>query len=504
MPIDIFGFTIGKKEQPSPNVDPKDAKGVKEIKSFVPPLLDDANYIDAGGYFGAYLDFDGAYKTEIEFINKYREMSLHPEVESAVDDICNDALVFDENRNAVSLVLDEIKDLSDPIKKKLHEEFDNVLRLMQFSRRGFEIFRKWFVDGRGYYHIIIDKNNPKKGIIELRPIDPICMKKMAEVEKKTDEKSGVKYIKRVKEYFLYTENVGDATSVKLSPDAICYYNSGLFDPLSNRTISYLHKAIKPLNQLRMLEDAVVIYRISRAPERRIFYVDVGSLPKNKAEAYVRDLMNRYRNKLTYDATTGEVRDDKKFMSMLEDFWLPRREGGKGTEIQTLDGGQNLGEMEDVEYFQKKLYKALNIPTSRMEAENGFNMGRSSEITRDELKFYKYIDRLRQRFSKVFLNLMKTQCILKGILKEEEWFKIEQYIRFDFQTDSYFTELKEYEILSERMNILRDVQDHIGDYYSREWVRKNILRQTDKEIEQEDEKIVRERELGVIKDTSGGF
>lgn len=504
MPIDLFGFTIGKKQTLSPNIDPEQAKGVKDIKSFVPPVLDDANYVDAGGYFGAYLDFDGTYKTEIEFISKYREMSLHPEVESAIDDICNDALVFDEKRNSVSLILDEIRDLSDPIKEKLHKEFDSILRLMQFTRRGNDLFRQWFIDGRGYYHIIIDKKNPKKGIIELRPIDPILMKKMAEVQKETDPNTGVKFVKGIKEYYIYTENVGDATSIKLSPDSICYYHSGLTDPLSKRSISYLHKAIKPLNQLRMLEDAVVIYRISRAPERRIFYVDVGSLPKNKAEAYVRDLMNRYRNKLTYDATTGEVRDDKKFMSMLEDFWLPRREGGKGTEIQTLDGGQNLGEMEDVEYFQKKLYKALNIPTSRMEAENGFNMGRSSEITRDELKFYKYIERLRQRFSKVFLNLLRTQCILKGILREEEWFKLEQDIRFDFVTDSYFTELKEYEILQERMNILRDVSEHVGDYYSREWVRKNILRQSDKDIKQQDDQINREKELGLIKDNEGGF
>lgn len=501
MPIDIFGFTIGKTKS-SPNIDP--ATDTKGLKSFVPPLLDDAGYVDAGGYFGAYLDLDGVLKTELQYISKYREMSLHPEIESAVDDICNDALVFDERRNAVSLVLDEVRDLSDPIKKKMYEEFDTILRLMQFNSRGFDIFKRWFVDGKGYYHIIIDKKNPKKGIIELRPIDAVKMKKMVDVKSETDKETGVKYVKSVKEYYTYRDQPTDQNGLKLSADAICYYHSGLFDPLSGRAISYLHKAIKPLNQLRMLEDAVVIYRISRAPERRIFYIDVGSLPKNKAEAYVRDLMNRYRNKLSYDATTGEVRDDKKFMSMLEDYWLPRREGGKGTEIQTLDGGQNLGEMEDVLYFQKKLYKALNIPISRMESENGFNMGRSSEITRDELKFYKYIERLRQQFSKVFVSLLKTQCILKGIMKEEEWFKIEQDIRFEFVTDSYFTELKEYEILTERMNVLQSLSEHVGDYYSRDWVRKNILRQTEKEIEAQDEQINKEKELGLIKDNSGGF
>ena len=500
MPVDIFGFTIGRK-RPSPNQDP--AVEAKVARSFVPPLLDDAGYVDAGGYFGAYLDFDGTLKTESEFIAKYRDMSLHPEVESAVDDICNDSIVFDEDRMPVKMKLDNVK-LSDDIKTKLHQEYDQILRLLDFSNRGYEIFRRWFVDGKGYYHIVIDKANPKKGIVELRPIDAMKIKKMVEVEKETDEKTGTKYVKGVKEFYTYREKPTDQTGLKLSPDSICYYHSGQFDPLSGRAISHLHKAIKPLNQLRMLEDAVVIYRISRAPERRIFYVDVGSLPKNKAEAYVRDLMNRYRNKLTYDASTGEVRDDKKFMSMLEDYWLPRREGGKGTEIQTLDGGQNLGEMEDVEYFQKKLYKALNIPTSRMEAENGFNMGRSSEITRDELKFYKYVERLRQKFSDIFVNLLKTQCILKGILKEEDWYRLEQDLRFEYVTDSYFTELKEYEILQERMDILGSVQEHIGDYYSRDWVRKNILRQTEKDIKMQDKQITKERELGVIKDTGGGF
>ena len=500
MPIDIFGFSIGRTK-PSPNIDP--SLDAKEVKSFVPPLLDDASYVDAGGYFGAYLDLDGTLKTEQEFIAKYREMSLHPECESAIEDICNEAIVFDEERKSVELILDQV-DSSDLIKNKMQEEYAQILRLLDFGNRGYEIFRRWFIDGKGYYHILIDKANPKKGIVELRPIDALKMKKIVEVEKETDKKTGTKIVKGVKEFYTYREKPTDQTGLKLSPESICYYHSGLFDPLSNRAISYLHKAIKPLNQLRMIEDAVVIYRISRAPERRIFYVDVGSLPKNKAEAYVRDLMNRYRTKLTYDASTGEIRDQKKHMSMLEDYWLPRREGGKGTEIQTLDGGQNLGEMEDVEYFLKKLYKALSIPQSRMEAENGFNMGRSSEITRDELKFYKYIQRLRTKFNSLFMHLLKTQCILKGIFKEEDWYKIEQDIRFEYVTDSYFTELKEYEILKERLDTLDTVQQHIGDYYSREWVRKNILQQTDKDIKRQDKAIQKERELGLIKDDTGGF
>lgn len=496
MPIDIFGFSIGKK-RPSPNLDP--SLGVKEVKSFVPPIIDDAGYVDAGGYFGAYLDLDGSLKTETEFISKYREMVLHPEVESAVDDICNDAIVFDGSESGpVKVILDKT-DLSEPIREKVYTEFKQILRLLNFVNRGPEIFRRWFVDGKGYYHIIIDQNNPKKGIVELRNIDAIKMKKMVELKSETDKQSGVKYVKDVKEYYTYRDQPTDQTGLKIPKDAICYFHSGLIDPISGRAISNLHKAIKPLNQLRMLEDAVVIYRISRAPERRIFYIDVGSLPKNKAEAYVRDLMNRYRNKLTYDATTGEVRDDKKFMSMLEDFWLPRREGGKGTQIETLSGGQNLGEMEDVEYFQRKLYKALNIPVSRMEPDNGFNMGRSSEITRDELKFHKYIERLRQRFSMLFLNLLKTQCILKGIFKEEDWFKLEQEIQFEYVTDSYFTELKEYEILKERLDVLSSIDSHIGDYYSRMWVRRNILRQSNQDIKDHDEQISKERELGLIKD-----
>ena len=494
MPVDLFGFTIGRK-RPSPTLDP--SQDVKEVKSFVPPMVDDAGYIDAGGYYGAYLDFEGLLKSESDYIAKYREMSMHPEVESAVEDICNEGIVYDDRRKPIQIIMDNAR-VSDQIKRQITEQFEQMLRLLDFSNKGYEIFRRWFIDGKGYYHIIIDKENPKKGIVELRPIDARKIKKMVEVVKETDPKTKTKFIKEVREYYLYREKPGETTGLKLSPEAICYYHSGLFDPSNNRAISYLHKAIKPLNQLRMIEDSVVIYRVSRAPERRIFYVDVGSLPKNKAEAYVRDLMNRYRNKLVYDASTGEIRDDKKFMSALEDYWLPRREGGKGTEIQTLDGGQNLGEMDDVEYFLKKLYKALNVPASRLEAENGFNMGRSSEITRDELKFQKYVDRLRNKFNDLFINLLRTQCILKGIMTEEDWYKIAQDIRFEYVTDSYFSELKDYEILSERLNILSSIEDHIGEFYSRDWVRKNILRQTDKEIRKQDKQINIEKEQGLIR------
>jgi len=494
MPIDLFGFSIGRK-RPSPTLDPN--QNVKEVKSFVPPMIDDAGYIDAGGYYGAYLDFEGIFKTESDYISKYREMAMHPEVESAVEDICNEAVVYDDRKKSVSIILDNVR-VSDQIKRQVSDQFEHLMRLLDFSNKGYEIFRRWFIDGKGYYHIIIDKENPKKGIVELRTIDARKIKKMVEVVKETDEKTKTKFIKEVREYYIYREKPGETTGLKLSPEAICYYHSGLFDPGNNRAISYLHKAIKPLNQLRMIEDAVVIYRISRAPERRIFYVDVGSLPKNKAEAYVRDLMNRYRNKLVYDATTGEIRDDKKFMSALEDYWLPRREGGKGTEIQTLDGGQNLGEMADVEYFLKKLYKALNVPSSRLEAENGFNMGRSSEITRDELKFQKYVDRLRNKFNDLFKNLLRTQCILTGIMREEDWYKIVQDIRFEYVTDNYFTELKDYEILKERLDTLSQVENHIGEFYSRDWVRKNILRQTDREIRKQDKQIDLEKEQGLIK------
>ena len=429
-------------------------------------------------------------------------MSLYPEVESAIEDICNESIVYDDNSKSIELFLDKV-DLSDNIKEKITEEFNDVYRLLEFNQRGYEIFRKWYIDGRLYYHIIVDDKKLKEGVKEVRYIDPQKIKKIIETETETNDQ-GVKIVKKIDEYFTYFEDETVKEGIRIAPEAICYITSGLYDASEQRVISYLHKAIKPLNQLRMIEDAVVIYRISRAPERRIFYIDVGNLPKTKAEQYVRSLMQKYRNKLVYDASTGEIKDDKKHMSMLEDFWLPRREGGKGTEISTLDGGQNLGEMEDVEYFQKKTYQSLNIPLTRMESENEFSMGRATEITRDELKFQRFVDRLRNKFNGLFLHLLKTQCLLKGIMSEDEWDEIQSDINFEYVSDNHFSELKEYEIISERMNILGDVNEYIGQYFSVEWVRKHILRQTDEDIKEMDKQISAEREAGIITDEAEGY
>ena len=457
--------------------------------------------VDAGGYYGIGIDLDGSLRNEAQFISKYREMAMQPEIEQAVEDICNESIVnTNEKRFPVGISLEHTK-LSDAQKESIEKEFNYIMRLLDFNNRGYEIFRRWYVDGKGYYHMIVNPNQPRRGIIEMRPIDAAKIKKIAKVEKDVDPKTGAKTIKGVKEVYIYREKPNESSAIEIAPEAINYYPSGLYDPSRTRSVSYLQKAIKPMNQLRMVEDATVIYRLSRAPERRVFYVDVGSLPKNKAEQYVKGLMNRYRNKLVYDANTGEIRDDRKFMNMLEDYWFPRREGGKGTEVSTLDGGQNLGEMDDVMYFEKKLYKALNIPLSRMETDTGFNMGRASEITRDELNFVKFIERLRNKFALLFTNALRVQCLLKGILKDDEWYRIQQDIRFEFASDSYFTESKENEVLQERLNILRDINDHIGDYYSREYVRRNILRQTDSEMKEIDKQISFERENGLLPDKS---
>ena len=504
MPVELFGISIGRaKKEALANQTPVEPKAT----SFVLPELDDAVPIEAGGLYGIGVDLDGSLRSEGQFIAKYREVAMHPEVEQAVEDICNEAIVYGSEKYPVGLNLD-FSSVSDEVKDKINKEFNYLLRLLDFTNRGYEIFRRWYVDGKGYYHMIVDPKNPKKGIIEMRPIDAAKIKKIAKVEKETDAKTGAKKVKGVKEVYVYREKPDQSTALEIAPEAICYYPSGLFDPSRSRAISYLQKAIKPLNQLRMVEDATVIYRLSRAPERRIFYVDVGSLPKNKAEQYVAQLMNRYRNKMVYDATTGEVRDDRKFQNMLEDYWFPRREGGKGTEVSTLDGGQNLGEMDDVMYFEKKLYKALNIPMSRLESDTGFNMGRASEITRDELNFQKFIDRLRNKFNLLFMNALRVQCILKGIVKEEEWYRMQESIRFDYVSDSYFTESKEYEIIKERLDVLREMNEHIGDYYSRDYVRRNILRQSDEEIKEQDRIIAKEREKGLLPeknpDMGGGF
>ena len=500
MPVELFGFSFGRANGGN-NVNSSGATA----PSFVLPDLDDAYTVDAGGHFAYGIDLDGSLRSDSQYVAKYRDMAMQPEIEKAIEDICNEAIVYDEQRSPVEIVLDNVN-TSDSVKDSIRKEFKQILRLLDFNNKGYEIFRRWYIDGKGYYHMIVDKKNTKKGIIEMRPIDSSRIKKVAEVIKDKDPTTGAAIVKGVKEKYIYREKPNESAAMSIPPEAVCYYPSGLFDASRTRAISYLHKAIKPLNQLRLVEDATVIYRLSRAPERRIFYVDVGNLPKTKAEQYVRELMNRYRNKLTYDASSGEMKDDRKYMSMLEDFWLPRREGGKGTEITTLDGGQNLGEMEDVLYFEKKLYKALDIPLSRLETDSGFNMGRASEISRDELNFQKFINRLRNKFNALFVNTLRVQLILKGIVSEKEFFSMLQDLRFEYVSDSFFAESKEYEIIKERLDVMRELSEYIGDYYSREWARKTILRQTDSDIKQQDEQIDKERELGLLpeKNGDGGF
>jgi hypothetical protein len=488
MAIDLFGFTIGRNGKPTA----KSTNGAdSKAASFVGPDEYDGTFtVDGGGVFGQYVDFQGGFKSENDLIARYRSMALYPEVDLAIDDITTEAIVHSEDRTIVSINLEKV-DMPVSIKNKMKDEFEGILRLLKFNQKAYEIFRRWYIDSKVYYHILLDESNKGKGILELRAIDPVKIKKVRNVQKKQESVNGtqVAVVKNVQEFYLYTNLDKQSTfqtaasGLKIAPDSICYVHSGIIDSGTKRVVGYLQKAIRPLNMLRQTEDATVVYRISRAPERRIFYIDVGNLPKQKAEQYLKDIMNRYQNKLVYDASTGEIKDDRKHMNMLEDYWLPRREGGRGTEISTLDGGQNLGEMEDVDYFLKKVYRALHVPTSRMDAENGFNMGRSSEISRDELNFFKFIDRLRQRFSELFIQLLRTQCLLKGIMKEEDWTKIVQNIHFDFQKDSYFTELKEAEIMRERLEMLQSVEPYLGRFYSDDWVKKNILKQSEKEIEE---------------------
>ena len=495
---ELFGFSFGRKKSPD--------TPLPNAKSFIPPEPDDgATTVASGGFYGSYLDLEGDQKSESGFVNHYRMMVLQPEVEIAVQDIVNESIVFDEYRTPVKLNMDHYEQ-SESIKKKINTEFKEILSLLDFNNKGIEIFRKWFVDGRLFFHKIVDEKNNKKGIIELRSIDPTRIKKVREVEKEKN-KDGVEIVKKVNEFFvydltpktnLYTPSFA-TKGIKVSPDAICYATSGLFDTGKKRVIGYLHKAIRPLNQLRMIEDSVVIYRISRAPERRVFYVDVGNLPKNKAEQYLKGLMNQYRNKLVYDASTGEIKDDKKHMNMLEDYWLPRREGGRGTEITTLPGGQNLGEITDINYFQKKLYRALNVPETRLQGESGFSLGRSSEILRDEIKFSKFVGRMRKRFSHLFNDLLKTQLLLKNIITPEDWDVMEDHIQYDYLYDNHFSELKEAELLNERLTLAQTAEPYVGRYYSQDYVRRHILRQTDEEIEEQDKIIKKEIKDGVIPD-----
>ena len=490
---ELFGFSIQRSK--------KDSSG--EI-TFSTPTPDDGTIdVAGGGFFGQILDTDGRERTDLDLIRRYRDIAQQAECDTAVDDIVNEGIVANENDQAVQITLDRLP-YPEKIKRKIRSEFSEVLRLLNFEQKGHDIFRRWYVDGRIFYHKIIDSKNPRTGITELRYIDPTKIKKVREV-KSTDRKNNqnpalasIKMIEKVEEYFVYNEKgLGSAGTggtnqgLKISADAITYCPSGLIDGNSGRVLSYLHKAIKPVNQLRMIEDALVIYRISRAPERRIFYIDVGNLPKIKAEQYLKDVMNRYRNKLVYDASTGEIRDDRNHMSMLEDFWLPRREGGRGTEITTLPGGSNLGEIDDIQYFQKKLYRSLNVPISRMEAEGGFSLGRASEITRDELKFTKFVQRIRKKFVPMFTDILKTQLLLKGVIAPEDWPQIQEHIQYDFLQDGHFSELKDAELLNDRIQTLDSIQSYIGTFFSKEYVLKKVLRMNDAAIDEMNQQIRKE-------------
>ena len=509
----LFGFSIEDTQTQSPTV-----------VSPVPQNNEDGvDHYLTSGFFGSYVDIEGVYRNEFEMIKRYREMALHPEVDSAIEDIVNEAIVSDTNDSPIKIELSNLN-ASDGIKERIREEFKYILELLDFDKKSHEIYRNWYIDGRLYYHKVIDLKKPQEGIQELRYIDAMKMRYVRQQKKKPNDNSN--YAKsnvdnpmdydfpEIEEYFIYnpkssypvgamggqptsspTQNAG----VKIARDSISYCNSGLVDRNKGTCLSYLHKAIKSLNQLRMIEDSLVIYRISRAPERRIFYIDVGNLPKVKAEQYLRDVMMRYRNKLVYDANTGEIRDDKKFMSMMEDFWLPRREGGRGTEITTLPGGQNLGEITDIKYFQEKLYRSLNVPPTRIGGEGGFNLGRSSEILRDELKFTKFVGRLRKRFSNMFSDMLKTQLILKNIITPDDWKIMREHIQYDFLYDNHFSELKDAELMTERLNMAATAEPYIGKYYSQDYVRRKILRQTDEEIIEQDILIEKEIKSGKIPD-----
>ena len=505
----LFGFSIEDSEPLSPTA-----------VSPVPPNNEDGNdHYMSSGFFGSYVDMEGIYRTEYDMIKRYRELALQPEADSAIEDIVNEAIVSDTNDTPVQINLDNLN-ASDGIKTKVRQEFKHICDLLDFDKKAHEIYRNWYVDGRIYYHKIIDLKKPEDGIQELRYIDAIKMRYVRQ-QKKTKGDGGIKINRgntpdpmdykfpEIEEFFIYnasgkypTGNInatGASQGMKIAKDAITYCTSGLVDRNKGATLSYLHKAIKSINQLRMIEDSLVIYRLSRAPERRIFYIDVGNLPKIKAEQYLRDVMMRYRNKLVYDANTGEIRDDKKYMAMLEDFWLPRREGGRGTEISTLPGGQNLGEITDIEYFKKKLYRSLNVPPSRMDGEGGFNLGRSSEILRDELKFTKFVGRLRHRFSRMFDDMLRTQLILKNIITPEDWEIMSEHIQYDFLYDNHFSELKETELFNERITVAAAAEPYVGRYYSQDYVRRRILRQTDMEIIEQDALMKKEIADGVIPD-----
>jgi hypothetical protein len=486
--MELFGLEIKRKK----------GDEAQKLQSFVPPQNDGSiievgkdvgmgGFAASGGVIGQFIDMEGGVKTEADLVKQYRTMSLVPECDSAIEDIINESISSNDLDAPVAINLDRVNHFSDGIKEKIRDEFDEVLELLGFRELSHDIFRKWYVDGRLYFHKMVDSKNEKKGIQGLRPIDPQKIRKIREVEKIKDEKTGVEIIGKSVEYFLFNDEGFDKTgnntgqTVRISADAVTHVTSGLLDYNQKVVVGYLHKAMKSVNQLRMLEDALVIYRISRAPERRIFYIDVGNLPKARAEQYLKEVQTSYRNKLVYNADTGEIKDDRKHMNMLEDFWLPRREGGRGTEISTLPGGQNLGEIDDILYFQKKLYKSLNVPSSRLDTETSFAIGRATEISRDEVKFSRFVDRLRVKFSRLFDDVLKTQLLLKNIVSEEDWKKSKEYISYDFQKDGHFVELKDAEILRERVNTLEQLDQFVGKYYSQSWIRKNVLRQSEAEI-----------------------
>ena len=473
---ELFGFKFNRI---------KDDKGSEK---FTPPSMDDGSIeVAGGGFFSQVLDTDGRDRTEADLIRRYRDIAQQSEVDSAIEDIINEGIVANERAQAVTIVLDQLP-YPTKIKKRIQEEFNSVLQLLDFDVKGHDIFRRWYIDGRLFYHKVIDRKNPKRGVQELRYIDPRKIRKVKEISKEQKKGTSIELIKRVNDYYMYNEKglqvaSGTQEGIKISPDSITYVPSGLIDQNKGHILSYLHKAIKPVNQLRMIEDSLVIYRVSRAPERRIFYIDVGNLPKVKAEQYLKDVMNRYRNKLTYDASTGEIRDDRNHMSMLEDFWLPRREGGRGTEITTLPGGSNLGEIEDIKYFQMKLYRSLNVPISRMESESQFSLGRSTEITRDELKFTKFVQRLRKRFTPLFTDILKTNLVLKGVITLEDWDTMVQLIQYDFLQDGHFAELKRAEMMESQVNALQGIEGYIGTFFSKQWVQRNVLNMTDLEVDE---------------------
>ena len=512
----LFGFKLP---------DSGDGKASKSIVSPVPPSEEDkSDFYLSSGFYGQYVDIEGVYKSEQDLVRRYREMCLHPECDSAIEDIVNEAIVSDSNDSPLEIELSNLP-ASDKLKEIIRSEFKNIKSLMNFDKKCHEIFRNWYIDGRIFYHKVIDLKDPSTGIQEIRYIDPLKIRLIRKAEKDGPNSQSPFDVARngkdpmnpesyaapeIEEYYLYDPNSASKSSgiipsrhnkgsVKIAKDAITYVTSGLVDRNKQTVLSYLHKAIKALNQLRMIEDSLVIYRLSRAPERRIFYIDVGNLPKVKAEQYLRDVMNRYRNKLVYNADTGEIRDDRKYMAMLEDFWLPRREGGRGTEITTLPGGQNLGELADIEYFQTKLYKSLNVPSSRLDSAGGFNLGRSSEILRDELKFTKFVGRLRKRFSGIFNDMLKTQLILKNIITPEDWDLLEEHIQYDFLYDNHFSDLKKNELLTEQLGVVAAMEPYMGKYFSAYHVRTKVLKQTETEIIEIDKQIDKEIKDGILPD-----